>query len=88
MQLSALSQRTGGEERARLDEAVDHTTLALSSLRRLAHGVVPPLLDDAGLFEAITSLAEQTDVPLVLDVELDHQYDVLDLRSNALLTAS
>ena len=69
MQLSALSQRTGGEERARLDAAVDHATLALSSLRRLADGVVPPLLDDAGLFEAIMSLAEQTDVPLVLDIE-------------------
>lgn len=69
MQLSALSERTSGAERARLDEAVDHATLALSSLRHLAHGVVPPLLDDAGLFEAIVSLAEQTDIPLVLDIE-------------------
>ena len=68
MQLSALSQRVGDEERARLDAAVDHATLALASLRRLAHGAVPPLLDDAGLFEAIMSLAEQTDLALVLDI--------------------
>jgi signal transduction histidine kinase len=69
MHLSALSQRTDGEQRARLDAAVDHATLALTNLRRLAHGVVPPLLDDAGLHEAITSLAEQTDLALLLDIE-------------------
>jgi signal transduction histidine kinase len=69
MQLSALSLHTDGEQRARLDAAVDHATLALANLRRLAHGVVPPLLDDAGLYEAITSLAEQTDLALRLDIE-------------------
>jgi signal transduction histidine kinase len=69
MQLGALAQRSSDEERARLDVALDHATSALASLRRVAHGAVPPLLDDAGLFEAIISFAEQTDLVLVLDIE-------------------
>ncbi|QSR31515.1 hypothetical protein CFI00_13580 [Nocardioides sp. S5] len=49
-----------------LDEAIACARTCLDELREFAHGVFPAVLDHAGLEEALWSLAERSDPPMVL----------------------
>lgn len=57
-------------ERARrlLEEAQDSVTATLQDLRRLVHGIHPPVLADRGLVGAVRALA--LDLPLDIDVRV------------------
>jgi signal transduction histidine kinase len=52
---------------AALGEAQHEAVVALDELRRLAHGIYPAVLEDAGLAAALVSLAEV--VPLAVELE-------------------
>jgi signal transduction histidine kinase len=60
IRLSAASD-TAAE---RIDRADAQLALALEELRRLAHGLHPRVLSEAGLAGALASLAEQTPMPV------------------------
>jgi signal transduction histidine kinase len=68
MRLSLMADASPDDRRAELAATVDHAARALAELRRIAHGVIPPIVDDAGLFEALCSLAEATPTVLTLDI--------------------
>lgn len=68
MRLAVLAERGPPERRAVLRGAVGHAEIALGELRRIAHGIIPPVLDDAGLYEAFMSLAEGSSVALDLEI--------------------
>ena len=55
-QASEILEELGGDVQETLDE-----------LRRLAHGIYPPLLADRGLTEALRSAAERSPVPTSVD---------------------
>lgn len=69
LHLGRLADHAKGSERGELGAAVEHAASALVKLRQLTHGAVPPVLQDAGLHEALTSLAEETPVALVMDID-------------------
>jgi signal transduction histidine kinase len=91
LHLGRLAERAEGPERLDLGAAVDHAACALVNLRHLAHGAVPPLLEEAGLHEALTSLAEETPVALVLDIDAiaARRFDAeLELAAHRLIAGS
>lgn len=53
-----------------LDRAQDATELALSELRAVVRGILPPVLDDRGLAGALAGLAGMCAVPCRLDVDV------------------
>jgi signal transduction histidine kinase len=55
---------------ARLDEASEQLTLALSELREFARGIHPAILTDRGLGPALRSLAERSTVPTTVESTL------------------
>ena len=61
---------SGADIAARLDEAVAQVATTVSELRLLAHGIRPSSLDD-GLAAALAHLAQNTTLPLTLDVQGD-----------------
>jgi signal transduction histidine kinase len=71
--LSATIDGTEAAELERVLELVDAAHLgakeAISELRDLARGILPPVLDD-GLGTALTTLAARSDVPVDLSVDL------------------
>ncbi len=58
-----------GDERLvrMLVAAVDETAAALDELRRLAHGIYPAILTEAGLAPALEALADEAPLPVELD---------------------
>lgn len=68
MQLSTAASVSPEPERTQLLDAADHAAEALTGLRRVSHRSVPPLLDDAGLHEALLSLAEERSIGVDLDI--------------------
>jgi signal transduction histidine kinase len=48
---------------------------ALRELRDLARGIHPPVLSDRGLAAALATLADQSGLPVSIDVELDERLD-------------
>lgn len=71
--LSVLIQlaRNSDRERAEplLDEASELLDSAIGEIRRLAHGIYPPLLVSGGLSEALPTLAARAPIPVHLDVQ-------------------
>ena len=51
-----------------LTEASDLVETAIAEIRRLAHGIYPPLLVSGGLAEALPTLAARAAVPVRLDL--------------------
>jgi signal transduction histidine kinase len=51
----------------------DDTQEAVESLRAVAHGIYPPLLESGGLQEALPALARLSSVPVDLDVSVDRR---------------
>lgn len=70
--LSVLVQlaRNADADRAEplLTEAADLVDTAIGEIRRLAHGIYPPLLISGGLAEALPALAARAAVPVLLDL--------------------
>ena len=70
--LSVLVQLARNAERDRaeplLTEASELVDTAISEIRRLAHGIYPPLLISGGLAEALPALAARASVPVQLDL--------------------
>jgi signal transduction histidine kinase len=70
--LSVLVQlaRTADKDRAEplLTEAADLVDTAIGEIRRLAHGIYPPLLISGGLAEALPALAARAAVPVLVDL--------------------
>jgi signal transduction histidine kinase len=54
---------------ALLSEASDLVENAIAEIRRLAHGIYPPLLVSGGLSEALPALAARATVPVRLDLQ-------------------
>jgi signal transduction histidine kinase len=70
--LSVIIQlaRNADRDRAQplLTEASDLVETAVAEIRRLAHGIYPPLLVSGGLSEALPTLAARASVPVHLDL--------------------
>lgn len=70
--LSVLIQLARNAERDRaqplLTEASELVETAIAEIRRLAHGIYPPLLVSGGLREALPTLAARASVPVRLDL--------------------
>jgi signal transduction histidine kinase len=54
-----------------LDRAAEQLAAAIEELRHLARGIYPAILSERGLGPAVSSLAERSPVPVVVDVRLD-----------------
>jgi signal transduction histidine kinase len=70
--LSVLIQLARNAERDRaqplLSEASEMLETAITEIRRLAHGIYPPLLVSGGLSEALPTLAARASVPVHLEL--------------------
>jgi signal transduction histidine kinase len=56
-----------------LEQAADQLRAAIDELRELARGIHPAILTDRGLGPAISSLAERSPVPVVVDFQLEQR---------------
>ena len=86
--LSVLVQLARNAERDRyqplLTEASELVDTAIAEIRRLAHGIYPPLLVSGGLTEALPTLAARASVPVQLDLAAARPLPAFD-RGRALL---
>lgn len=62
-QLASELERTAGDVQA-----------AITELRELARGLMPPILSERGLLAAISSLAERSPVPTTVSADCDRRY--------------
>jgi signal transduction histidine kinase len=62
------ARRTAPESAALIDDTQAELREAISEVRRLARGMMPPILTEAGLAAAIESLAERTPIPVIVAV--------------------
>jgi signal transduction histidine kinase len=62
------ARRTAQGSAALIDETTAELRQAISEVRLLARGLMPPILTEAGLAAAIESLSERTPIPVVADV--------------------
>jgi signal transduction histidine kinase len=66
---AGLDGPTGAALRRTVAETEGTLRLALDDLRRIAHGIHPAVLTRDGLGPAVTALAEQAEIPVVVAVE-------------------
>ena len=71
----ARQQFDDNPEQARLliDEAHASTQAAITELRQLARGIHTSVLDDRGLEAALSALVTRLQIPVKLDVQIDHR---------------
>jgi signal transduction histidine kinase len=62
------ARRTAPGSAALIDDTQAELREAISEVRRLARGVMPPILTEAGLAAAVESLAERAPIPVVVAV--------------------
>ena len=63
-----LARKAAPESAVVIDETQAELRQAIAEVRRLAHGVMPPILTEAGLAAAVESLAERAPIPVVVAV--------------------
>ena len=68
---NALASDADPAVRQSLDRAADEAVAALAELRDLALGIHPLILTEAGLGEAVESLADRTSVDVTVDIGAD-----------------
>jgi len=67
--LVQLSRNAEHDQRQELlTEASDLVSMAIAEIRRLAHGIYPPLLVSGGLTEALPALAGRASVPVQVNI--------------------
>jgi signal transduction histidine kinase len=64
-----LVSTIGGPEAALAVQMRDELDAVITELRRLVHGVLPPVLVEQGLFAALEELAGRTPIPLTVGLE-------------------
>ncbi len=62
------ARKTAPGSAALIDETQAELRHAISEVRQLARGLMPPILTEAGLAAAIESLAERTPIPVIVTV--------------------
>jgi signal transduction histidine kinase len=62
------ARRTAPESAGLIDETLAELRHAISEVRQLARGLMPPILTEAGLAAAVESLAERTPIPVIVAV--------------------
>jgi signal transduction histidine kinase len=62
------ARKAAPESAALIDDTQAELREAISDVRRLARGVMPPILTEAGLAAAVESLAERAPIPVVVAV--------------------
>ncbi len=68
--LLGLARKAEGDRyQALLSEASELVDTSIAEIRRLAHGIYPPLLISGGLTEALPTLAARAAVPVHLDLD-------------------
>jgi signal transduction histidine kinase len=68
--LIGLARKADGDRNhALLSEASELVDTSIAEIRRLAHGIYPPLLVSGGLTEALPTLAARAAVPVHLDLD-------------------
>ncbi|MBV9353013.1 MAG: sensor histidine kinase, partial [Mycobacterium sp.] len=73
--LIQLARRTeNGRSEPLLTEATGLLETAIAEIRRLAHGIYPPLLVGGGLNEALPAVAAHAPIPVQLDLHGLHRY--------------
>jgi signal transduction histidine kinase len=65
----------GDRARELLAEAAELVDRSITEIRRLAHGIYPPLLISGGLSEALPTLAARAAIPVRLDVQGVGRYE-------------
>ncbi|MFN8023675.1 MAG: histidine kinase [Acidimicrobiales bacterium] len=71
LELSSMADAPDCAGREMLERAALDAGAALTAVRRIAHQGVPPLLDEQGLSEALTSFSEDTLIPIELFIDPD-----------------
>lgn len=71
LELSSMADAPACAGRAALERAALDAGSALTAVRRIAHQGVPPLLDEQGLSEALTSFTEDALIPIELRIGPD-----------------
>ena len=62
------ARKTAPESAGLIDETQAELRHAISEVRQLARGLMPPILTEAGLAAAVESLAERTPIPVIVAV--------------------
>lgn len=62
--------RADGDVDVILGEALDHANAAITELRELAHGILPPVLVRGGLTAAVEAVAARMPLPVGVDVDV------------------
>ncbi len=72
---TTMAEREGAPEIASLlSAAADQTQLAVDSLRTVAHGIYPPLLESEGLVAALRAVERSFPIPIRLDTHQIERY--------------
>jgi signal transduction histidine kinase len=90
VRLRALERRAGGSGDVALADELDALATeldgAMASIRELARGIRPPVLDEVGLGPALEALADRVPLPVSTDVRLDGRLPEV-VESTAYFTA-
>ena len=64
-------ERYGQDAAALVDEPLEHAKTANDEVRELAHGILPSVLTQRGLDEAVRSIASRTSIPVEIGMPVD-----------------
>jgi signal transduction histidine kinase len=71
-------ERYGQDAAALVDEPLKHATTANDEVRELAHGILPAVLTQRGLGEAVRSIASRTSIPVEIGIPVDRFPEVVE----------
>jgi signal transduction histidine kinase len=71
-------ERYGQDAAALVDEPLAHAETANDEVRELAHGILPSILTDRGLDEAVRSIASRTSIPVEIGIPVDRLPGVVE----------
>ena len=71
-------ERYGQAAAALVDEPLKHAETANDEVRELAHGILPSVLTDRGLDEAVRSIASRTSIPVEIGIPVDRLPGVVE----------
>ena len=71
-------ERYGQDAAALVDEPLTHAETANDEVRELAHGILPSILTDRGLDEAVRSIASRSSIPVEIGIRVDRLPGVVE----------